>query len=89
MSREALLQQYKLQPDIWDEMKSSTGIRNNYNTVVDALKHLDTADLQQKDRLAAELFMNEGIAFTVYSNDEGIERIFPFHILPRIITSKE
>jgi uncharacterized circularly permuted ATP-grasp superfamily protein len=89
MSSEALLQQYKLLPDIWDEMSSSTGIRNNYNTVVDALKHFDVADLQQKDRLAAELFMNQGITFTVYSNDEGIERIFPFDILPRIITSTE
>jgi uncharacterized circularly permuted ATP-grasp superfamily protein len=89
MSTEALLQQYKLLPDIWDEMSSTNGIRNNYNTVVDALKQFSAEDLQQKDRLAAELFMNQGITFTVYSNDEGIERIFPFDIIPRIITSKE
>ena len=29
--------------------------------------------------------MNQGITFTVYSDDEGIERIFPFDIIPRII----
>ena len=38
---------------------------------------------------ASELFMSQGITFTVYSDDAGIERIFPFDIIPRIITSKE
>ncbi|MGO8056550.1 circularly permuted type 2 ATP-grasp protein, partial [Rhizobium leguminosarum] len=38
---------------------------------------------------ASELFMNQGITFTVYSDDAGIERIFPFDILPRIITGNE
>jgi uncharacterized circularly permuted ATP-grasp superfamily protein len=31
--------------------------------------------------------MNQGITFTVYSDEEqGIERIFPFDIIPRILT---
>lgn len=33
--------------------------------------------------------MNQGITFTVYSDDAGIERIFPFDIIPRIITWAE
>jgi uncharacterized circularly permuted ATP-grasp superfamily protein len=33
--------------------------------------------------------MSQGITFTVYSDNEGIERIFPFDIIPRIITSTE
>lgn len=33
--------------------------------------------------------MNQGITFTVYNDDVGIERIFPFDIIPRIITGKE
>ncbi|MDW8850699.1 circularly permuted type 2 ATP-grasp protein [Flavobacterium sp. MMLR14_040] len=34
--------------------------------------------------------MNQGITFTVYSDDaNGIERIFPFDIIPRIITQKD
>jgi uncharacterized circularly permuted ATP-grasp superfamily protein len=32
----------------------------------------------------------EGVTFTVYSNqEEGIERVWPFDILPRIITARE
>ena len=45
--------------------------------------------MQQKDKLASELFMNQGITFTVYSDDAGIERIFPFDIIPRILTGSE
>ena len=45
--------------------------------------------LQQKDKLAGELFMNQGITFTVYSDDAGIEKIFPFDIIPRILPAAE
>ncbi len=33
--------------------------------------------------------MSQGITFTVYDSGEGIEKIFPFDIIPRIITSTE
>ena len=33
--------------------------------------------------------MSQGITFTVYTSGEGIEKIFPFDIIPRIITSAE
>ncbi|RZK88573.1 MAG: circularly permuted type 2 ATP-grasp protein, partial [Pedobacter sp.] len=38
---------------------------------------------------AKKLFMSQGITFTVYDSGEGIEKIFPFDIIPRIITSTE
>ena len=64
-------------------------IRQHYARVFDALQQLDGASLQQKEKLANELFMNQGITFTVYSDNAGIERIFPFDIIPRIITATE
>ena len=33
--------------------------------------------------------MSQGITFTVYSSGEGIEKIFPFDIIPRIIKAAE
>jgi uncharacterized circularly permuted ATP-grasp superfamily protein len=89
MDVQALLGQYKLTDGIFDEMAANAGIRNQYAKVASALQQFSVAALQQKDRLAGELFMNQGITFTVYSNNEGIERIFPFDIIPRIITSAE
>ena len=89
MSCEELLKQYFLYPGVWDEMNNNNSIRSQYQKVVDALQHFNVAALQQKDRIAEELFMNQGITFTVYNDNAGIERIFPFDIIPRIITAAE
>ena len=80
----------KLNPNGWDEMFSSKGVRNSYSKVLQTLQNLNPENLSQKQKQAADLFMNQGITFTVYSDDnQGIERIFPFDIIPRIITQKE
>lgn len=89
MSTTALLKQYHCTNGIWDEMCDTGEIREHYHKVFNALQKLDVGILQQKDVLASELFMNQGITFTVYSDNAGIERIFPFDIIPRIITGAE
>ena len=38
---------------------------------------------------ADKAFLAQGITFTVYGDDQGTERIFPFDLLPRIITGSE
>lgn len=73
----------------WDEMVGTGDLREPYRKFMQAIGHLTTDNLNQKDLQAGELFMNQGITFTVYSDDAGIERIFPFDILPRIITGAE
>ena len=73
----------------WDEMGKAESIREPYQQLLSAISSLSVEELLQKDVQAAELFMNQGITFTVYSDNAGIERIFPFDILPRIITGTE
>ena len=34
-------------------------------------------------------FLNQGIGFTVYGEEEGLERIFPFDLIPRVIPRAE
>ena len=34
-------------------------------------------------------FLTQGITFTVYGREEGTERIFPYDLLPRLITARE
>jgi uncharacterized circularly permuted ATP-grasp superfamily protein len=89
MPVQSLFNNYPFQHGIWDEMKSASDIRLPYAAISTALSKLQIQDLLQKHHMAAELFMSQGITFTVYNNDEGIERIFPFDILPRIITAAE
>jgi uncharacterized circularly permuted ATP-grasp superfamily protein len=64
-------------------------IRSHYKLFFDTLSQASMDDLTHKDELAKKLFMSQGITFTVYSSGEGIEKIFPFDIIPRIITASE
>ncbi len=89
MSLATLISNYSTTAGIYDEMWNAQEIREPYSKVLNALQHLDLSALHHKDRMAGELFMNQGITFTVYADNAGIERIFPFDIIPRIITGKE
>src|SRR6476646_11412388 len=89
MTGQQLFEEYKTYPGTWDEMSADKTIRSQYRQVFNDISRLPGGMLQQKDKLAGELFMNQGITFTVYSDDAGIERIFPYDIIPRIITAAE
>lgn len=89
MRSPTLLHEYSSTAGIWDEMRDTDQVREHYSKVFQALQQLDVSILQQKDKFAGELFLSQGITFTVYSDNTGIERIFPFDIIPRIITGKE
>ncbi len=74
---------------IWDEMFNLDEVRERYRLVFDQLQQMPPELLQLKHQQAADFFMHQGITFTVYSDNKGIERIFPFDIIPRIITGDE
>ncbi|MGI8636983.1 MAG: circularly permuted type 2 ATP-grasp protein, partial [Segetibacter sp.] len=67
MKEYSLLKSYKEQPDIWDEMFSSSGSRSSYKNFVSAIEDLSVTEMNHKDDLAKKLFMSQGITFTVYS----------------------
>lgn len=84
------LNNYQNVPDTWDEMYiSDNNLRDQYHKVINYLERESANDLNKKEELAKSLFMSQGITFTVYDSGEGIEKIFPFDIIPRIITSLE
>ncbi len=44
----------------------------------------------QLRRVSADLaFINQGITFSVYSDRRGVEKIFPFDLIPRLVASSE
>ncbi|MEY4029312.1 MAG: hypothetical protein RJA90_497, partial [Bacteroidota bacterium] len=73
----------------WDEMLEGKVIRDPYQALMTSMGQMPLDELLRKEQYASELFMNQGITFTVYSDNAGIERIFPFDIIPRIITTLE
>ncbi len=74
----------------FDEMRAADGsIRPAYAGVA---KWLASVSLEQLDRrrMEAELFYRRGgITFAVYGDAQGEERIIPFDIIPRILSSAE
>lgn len=89
MTGHQLFEQYQPYPGTWDEMCHDSFIRTQYGQVYNDFTQFPLEVLLQKDKIAGELFMNQGITFTVYSDDAGIEKIFPFDIIPRILTGAE
>lgn len=84
-----LLKSYLVPNAVWDEMIGNNEVREQYAKAVKFLNLLSIEELNKKEELAKRLFMSQGITFTVYNSGEGIEKIFPFDIIPRIITSAE
>ncbi|MEJ1242327.1 circularly permuted type 2 ATP-grasp protein [Chryseolinea sp. T2] len=89
MKSTELFRQYQLTPNTWDEMYQNETVRAHYRNVLESLSSIPSDELSKKEELAKSLFMAQGITFTVYSSGEGIEKIFPFDIIPRIITASE
>src|SRR5687768_4123176 len=89
MQTSGLLNTYFVDPHTWDEMYDQDRIREQYQHVVNFMQQLSLDELNKKEELAKRLFMSQGITFTVYNSGEGIEKIFPFDIIPRIITAAE
>ena len=76
--------------NFFDEMFESDGsVRPHYNNLQERFKELSEEEFHQK-RTAVDLaFLQQGITFTVYGDEESTERIFPFDMVPRIIPNTE
>jgi uncharacterized circularly permuted ATP-grasp superfamily protein len=74
----------------FDEMFDPSGRpRPAYQELFHRLLEMPAESLLQRQQAANRAFLNQGITFTVYGTDEGTERIWPYDLLPRIITSAE
>jgi len=82
MQANELLNTYHVDLNTWDEMYQNASVREQYRGVVEFMQELSIDELNRKEEMARKLFMSQGITFTVYSSGEGIEKIFPFDIIP-------
>ena len=86
---EALMGDYPLD-GAFDEMREPSGeVRKHYGALAEMLTRMPMDELQRRKQAADLSFLNQGITFTVYGREEGTERIFPYDLLPRIITAAE
>lgn len=87
---ESIFKNYEISPNTWDEMFcEDEKVRNEYNYFREYLSKIPLDSLNKMQEFSRQFFMNQGVTFTVYNNKKGVERIFPFDIIPRIIENKE
>ena len=81
---------HALTSNTWDEMfDKDNQLRSVYREFGSYLSRASLDELNKMQEFSSEFFMNQGVTFTVYNNKKGVERIFPFDIIPRIIAFKE
>ncbi len=63
--------------------------RAPYAKLFEVVARLDQEQYQKRRELADLAFLIQGITFTVYSDGQNTERLFPFDLVPRILTRPE
>jgi uncharacterized circularly permuted ATP-grasp superfamily protein len=82
-------EQYELD-SAYDEMFRATAEpRPQYEALFRRLLELPAEELHQRQKAADLSFLHQGITFTVYGDEQGTEKIFPYDLMPRLITGAE
>ena len=67
----------------------SGGFRGGYGDAAEYFDRLTDQRMRASIRSLERTFLKQGVTFTVYSDGQGTERIFPFDPFPRIIPADE
>jgi uncharacterized circularly permuted ATP-grasp superfamily protein len=81
---------YEVDLGSYDEMFEPSGaLRPEYRALAQSLAELTDTEFTARQRMVDILLRNQGVTFTVYSDDAGIEKVFPFDPIPRLVASDE
>jgi uncharacterized circularly permuted ATP-grasp superfamily protein len=88
-ARADLVTGYDVGP-FFDEMLEADGSpRPHYRALYERLSALSDEGLEERVRTVNAFFLTQGIGFTVYGDEAGTDRIFPFDLIPRIVPADE
>ncbi len=74
---------------MYNEVYHNQKIRKHYQQLVSAMGNLPSDVIRKKKQEAEETIRNIGITFSVYSDLDARERLIPFDMFPRLISSAE
>ena len=64
---------------VYDEMFAAGGVcRPQYQALYQRLQEMPAEELRRRQQAADLSFLHQGITITVYGQEEGTERIFPY-----------
>ncbi|MEO0887537.1 MAG: circularly permuted type 2 ATP-grasp protein [Cyanobacteria bacterium J06648_10] len=76
--------------DFFDELFSAQGLpREAAALLIERLESLSIDSLIRRQQAAQHTLFKLGVTFNVYSDNQGTERVFPFDVVPRVISGKE
>lgn len=76
--------------DFYDEMFEAQGVvRPHCKKILERFQAMSAEEFEAKRTLVTNTLLNQGVTFTVYSDNQGTERIFPFDLIPRVIERRE
>jgi uncharacterized circularly permuted ATP-grasp superfamily protein len=85
-----LFAQYARHGTAWDELFDHAGRPHAHcGPLVGSLGQLLTNEFQERRGSADLVFINQGITFSVYADRRGVEKIFPFDLIPRPVAAAE
>ena len=74
----------------FDEMFGTNGaVRSHCAPLLSRFGQLDRSDFLARKANSELYFLRQGITFNVYHDDRGMERIFPFDPIPRVMAADE
>ena len=86
----SLLAAYRPFDGTWDELIDADGTpRPHAVDVCATLGGMPPAELARYQHLAELSLYNQGVTFSVYSDQRGTEKIFPMDLVPRVIGAAE
>ena len=91
MSLETLFRTYPMDETLLDEVfQEPTKLRDHYHRVHKHFARLTLPEFKDLYEYAKKSSFEQGITFNVYAdNTQGVERIFPFDLFPRIMQPQE
>jgi uncharacterized circularly permuted ATP-grasp superfamily protein len=74
----------------WDELfNRDIQPHDHCQALVNWLGQLGVTEFQERRYNADLVFINQGITFSVYADRRGVEKIFPFDLIPRPVAADE
>ncbi len=76
--------------EFYDELFDADGnARSDVGPLVEQIDALAPGELAERQQSIERALLRMGITFAVYGDEEGTDKIFPFDIVPRIVSGQE
>ena len=84
-----LLDGYQPLDGTYDELYRGREPRPEFRRALESLAAADLDEHSRAQALAEIALLNQGVTFSVYSDQRGHEKIFPFCLIPRLISAAD